>query len=291
MTGLEDLVPAPQDPEATFKTARVISVSGHTLTCDVGGVAVTAIATDSCYPRADDYVVLMVQGAAYTAIGAVGGPVRQSLLTVTDSDATTVTGSLNGVSTTIPKSGSFSVSNGEMCLLHWSARGDRVWALPPEQAATSPGGSGAGAGGGAGGFNSGKTVYSARSMGTYYTTYGRWSTGFARPSATQYGLIFYGTNRFAELRGRTLTSIRAYLPKAAGPTSTISIGGHPYSGASGLPIIGTTTVSRTIGGWVSLPLSLASYLVSAGTGGLWLQTSTGDALVNSGGQIEIGWRL
>jgi hypothetical protein len=130
-------------------------------------------------------------------------------------------------------------------------------------------------------------------MATWFSSYSEWKTGYARPSTTQYGLIFYGASRFKELQGRTLTSIRAYLPKAAGPSSVVSIGGHGYAAPpTSAPIRGTLPVSRQIGGWVSLPLSLATYLVGGfGTGGLFLSLSSGDALISAGGQIEIGWRI
>lgn len=290
MAGLADLIPAPAG--IGFKRARVIAVSGHTLTVDMGG-PVEVPAVDSCTPRPDDTVLLVVEGQTMTAIAVVGGPVRQPTITVTSSTSETVTGLLNGVSTVIPKSGTFTADAADVCPLLWTADGSRVWCLPNEQQETSGPADGGGAGGAPGGVTSGKAVYAARSMSTWFTSYSKWVGGYARPSATQDGLIFYGSGRFRELQGRTLTGIRAYLPKASGPTSTVSIGLHSYSGQpGGAPIYSTLPVSRSIGGWVSLPTSFATALVGGdGTGGLMFGLVSGDALINSGGQIEISWRL
>lgn len=295
MPGLERLIPSSEaaGEQITVKTARVISVTRNVLQVDLGGTAVQAIAVDMCNPRPNDNVVLLIQGATMTAIAVLGGPYRQATITVTADATNTVTGLINGVSTTIPKSSVFTATVGQVCPLLWSADGNRVWCLPNELQATSNPGAGTGAGGSPGGVSSGTSVYSARSMATWYNSYHEWSTGFARPSPTQYGLIFYGAGRFKELQGRKLTSFRAYLPKAAGSTSYVAISIHDYeTRPPHAPISGFSPTVRQIGGWVSLPLVKATELVDgAGTGGLFLGSTSGDALINSGGQIEIGWRL
>lgn len=286
MVEIADLIPVTGEG-LRVKVARVISVSQHNLTVDMGS-AVQVLSADSCNPRPNDYVIVLIDGSRMTAIAATGGPFRQSTIIVTASTSTTVTGLINGVSTTISKSGAFTVSNGQVCPLYWPADGSRAWCLPNEQSATVDPGTGGSAGGGGGSVTEGSTTYAPTSQGTYHPTTGSWQTNAVLfNTGFSVGAYFYGTSRFRELQGRNIRYIRAFLPGSGSPT----VWGHPHgSRPAGAPTQASNAGTRTLGGWVTLPNSLATYLISgSGTGGLSFYGGPGQAQGLPTGQIVIGW--
>lgn len=288
MTSLVDLIPPGVGP--TFKSSKVLTVDGHLLTVDIGG-SVQAFAGDGCNPRPDDTVLLLVDGSTLTAVAVLSGPYRQATVTVTASTSTTVTGLVNGVSKTMPKAGAFTVSNGQVCPLLWSADGARVWAIANEQSATSAPGAGGGGGSNPGGVSQGATTYAAKSSGQYRDATGDWAGGAPTTSPVLTGAFFYGANRFRELQGRTIRYVRAYLPGNGSPT----VWGHPHaSRPGGAPTLAYNAGARAMGGWVNLPTGLGTYLASgSGTGGLAFTLASGLAQIRGlpYGQIEIGWRV
>jgi hypothetical protein len=288
VTALADIIPAPGGP--SFKSAKVLTVSGHTLTVDIGG-SVQAFAGDGCNPRPDDTVLLLVDGATLTAVAVLSGPYRQATITVTSSTSTSVSGVINGVVVNIPKVGAFTVAVGQVCPLLWSADGARVWALANEQSASSAPADGGAGGSNPGGVTQGAQTYAATSSGQYRMATGDWAGGAPTTSPTIKGAFFYGPNRFRELQGRTIRYCRAYLPGSGAPT----VWGHPHaSRPAGAPTLAYNAGARALGGWVSLPVGLASYLVSgSGTGGLAFSVVSGLAQIRGlpYGQIEIGWRI
>jgi hypothetical protein len=221
----------------------------------------------------------------------LSGPYRQSTIVVTSSSATTVSGYINGVLTNLPKAGAFTVAIGGVCPLLWSADGSRVWAIANEQAVTADPGAGSGSGSNPGGVSQGATTYAAVSSGQYRSATGDWAGGSPTSSPTLTGAFFYGASRFRELQGRTVRYCRAYLPGSNAPT----IWGHPHaSRPAGAPTLAYNAGARALGGWVNLPVGLASYLISGtGTGGLAFTTASGLAQISGlpYGQIEIGWRI
>lgn len=278
--GLESLIPP--TPDFRQIIARVISVSGHTLMVDLGG-PVQVLAVDGCNPRPNDSVVILVSASSMTAIAAVGGPYRQSKMTVTANATNTVTGVINGVSTAIPKSGTFTATVGQDIPLFWSADGAIVWALPNEQQATSGPPPGGGSGGTPGGVTTGKSTYPPTSRATWS---GTWHTLAVPVTTSLESVMFYGASRFRELQGRTITQFRAFLPGAG----TVSVFGHPHAGTpGGAPTHGYSAGSVSMGNWVSLPIGLANYLIAgSGTGGIALTGSYN--IVPSGQQLEFSWR-
>ena len=283
-----DLIP-PQGG-ASFRTAKVLTVAGHVLSVDLGG-SVKAFAGDGTNPRPNDTVLLLVDGSTLTAIAVLSGPYRQATITVTASDSSSVTGLINGQSRTVPKAGAFTVSNGAVCPLLWSADGARVWALASEQAATSGPGEGDGGGSNPGGVSQGATTYAPTWSGRWYGgTPAGWSAGAADSGGVTQGAFFYGAGRFRELQGRGIRYCRAFLPGSG----TVTVYGHPHpSRPPGGPTLAYNAGARSVGGWVSLPTGLATYLASgSGNGGLAFTASPVARIQGLPyGQIEIGWRV
>lgn len=293
MADLSDIVPVPT-PGLTAQSARVISISGRTVTVDLGG-PVTIPTLDSCYPVPDQYVWIIGTGTAMIAVGAMGGPYRQATMTVTATNTTTATGIVNGVSGSHAKFGAFTPSIGDVLPLIWSADGNIAWVGPlPGVAYVPPPPSGGGSGGspsggGSGGVTTGTATYAATQAGSFSALSGFQS---GRVNFNADGTYFYGTSRFKELQGRTITGFRVNLagvvPYAVGAGSVFGHGAashgsvSPSHGFSGGSISGT--------GWRPLSLSLAAYLIAGtGTGGLMFTGSGSDAGTPYG-TLQFDWR-
>lgn len=279
MTELADVTAEPA-PGVTFRRARVISVSGHSLTVDMGG-GIQVQALDHVYPVPDQWVLLAVDGQGMTAVGAISGVVRQATLTVTSTNATTATGLLNGVSAAVVKMGSFTPSVGNVLPLVWSADGSRVWVGGPEGAATVAPPAGGGASGGSGAIGASTATYSASSSGTIMpsggTVAGQLALGTSRT-----GFFAFGVSRMNELQGRTLVAGRINLSRISG-AGTVSLTASK-GGA-------TTAQTVTPGGWVALSAGVLSRLVN-GTGATFVYlTGSGSLAGIPAGAVQIDWRL
>jgi hypothetical protein len=284
VTELSDLLAAPSDG-VTTRTARVIAVKGRVLTVDIGG-GIDIPCVDSCNPQPDQVVTILSNGTSMLAVGAMNGTYRQAAVTVQGIATTYVQGLLNGTLRSITKMGSFTPTVGDTLPLIWSADGSGVWAGPPPGAAYVPPPAGGGASGGGGGITSGTASYPATWAGIYTD---HWVSGGVLVSAN--GSYFYGSGRFRELQGRTITGFRAYLPKVIGSAS-YSVFGHSLAGPSGgAPAHGYSAGSASASGWVALPIGLAGYLIAgSGTGGL---TFSGSGVTLQGlpaGTLQFDWR-
>lgn len=292
MTDLTDLLAAPAVGITTL-TARVIKVTGRTLTVDLGGTAagVDIPCVDSCNPQPNQYVLIQSNGTSMMALGAIGGQYRQATVTVTADATNAVTGMLNGRTATITKMGAFTPTVGAVLPLIWSADGSGVWAgATPGAAYVPPAAGDGGTSSGGGTISTGTATYPATYAGVYSSAYG-WASG--DPSITtslSTGGFFYGTSRFRELQGRTITGFRANIVRKGG-SAAMSIYGNPQGSPSGAPSLGYSAGSSSASGWITLPIGLANYLIGgSGTGGLAI-TAVGVALRGLPyGTLQFDWR-
>lgn len=292
MTELADLLPKPGDG-VTVRRARVIDVQGSSLYVDMGG-GITIARLDTCNPIPGQQVYIISEGSSMTAVAAIGGPWRQSTITVTDVSTTDVRGLINGVSTVIPKMGEFTPAVGDVLPLVWSADGGAVWAggkpgleyVPP--APTTPPSSG---GGGTGGttVTTGTSSYPATWAGKYNAGGSGWISGNLYSSFDANG-FFYGASRFRELQGRTITGFRVNLVRVSG-SGAAEVYGNGQAGPSGMPPLSYNAGSVNPGGWVSLPIGLASFMIAGtGTGALILMGSFGQVAGLPYGTLQFDWR-
>lgn len=279
--------------DVRLRTARVMSVSGHDLTVDLGG-GVSVKSIDSCNPVPDQTVLLALFGTSWLAIGIVGGAYRQSTLTVTADNGSTAQGLVNGVSTAVPKTSSAAVTVGDVLPLLWSHDGARVWAITKEQevtvapAAASPSGASTQVGGGRSTSASsvpvqGVAYYSPTRTWTYDNQAGRWLSAVTVIPKVRHGAFFYGLNRFQELQGRQILSCLVFISGG----STRSFYRHNLSSPSGSPSL-TSLGVKYASGWVDLGAAAGSALVSAGTGGVYVNSGGSDI---SGGRLQIAWKI
>lgn len=281
MSELSDLQVVAETP-SPFKTARVISVSGHSLTVDFGsGAGGTVIqSTDSCNPVPDQTVLIAMDGRRPVAVGALGGPYRQATMIATGSSSTTATGVVNGVSKAVTKMGSFTVTNGDELPLIWAPDGSEVWVAAKAGVAYTPPSGGSGGSGGGSTPGSYTTSYAASSSG-WYSNAGA-GNGTLQLASGRTGYFNYGTNRMNELQGKTIVSGRIYLVRSSG-SGSISLRALKGSTFS-------STQSTSAGGWLSLSSAVVSGLV-AGTGATAVRI-TGSGNINGipGGTIQITWK-
>lgn len=289
MTELSDLLAAPSDG-VTSRTARVIAVKGRTLTVDLGG-GIDIPCLDSCNPLPDQYVQIISNGTSMIAISAIGGVYKQATVTVTANATNTVTGVVNGVSKVITKMGAFTPAVGDTLPLIWAADGSAVWAGATPGAAYVPPPAGGGGTGGGGGITSGTTTYPVSSTSTY-TASGGWLTGGGTgQSDTTTGLFCYGSGRFRELQGRTIRGFRINIARNIG-SGTINFYTHAYgTHPSGAPALSNGPVGRGGSGWISLPVSMANWLIAgSGTGGIAIYGLPFLALFGSPyGALQFDW--
>lgn len=293
MTGLEALI-TPTGPVPEYRTAKVLSVSGRSLTVDMGGPIVVP-SLNSCNPQPGQSVGVLIYGpASMVAVGVAGGAYKQATLTATASTTTTVTGVLNGSSTVVPKIGAFTVTNGDVLPLMWSADGSGVWVLAQPGSAYVPpdssGGGGStppsGGGGTSGGTSTYTSTYYATASGTHLTSdisgNLNFNTTFFLTSGA-YGYFRYGLGRMRELRNRTLISGRIYLPRLSGSGSVnLSVTGNPGSNLT------------STGGWAALGFSRVVELVNvpsiAQTQVQLVASSVGALKGVPAGTIQITWK-
>lgn len=286
MSELSDLFAAPSSTVST-RRARVISVSGRNLVVDLGG-AVTIPAVASCNPVPDQSVLIAVEGSSMTAIAAIGGVNRQATLTATSSTTTTVTGLLNGASRAVTKAGAFTVTAGDELPLLWAADGSDVWVLGKAGVPYVPPPSGGGGGGG-GGVKSGTATYAATWSGSRESA-GSWQSGSLRLGSTRMGGFFYGSSRFRELQGRTITGFRVNIVRASGGGS-VSVFSVSNSGPGAVSLPDGPTASVSPGGWRSLPIGMANWMISgSGTGGLVIPGGSGTLRGLPYGTLQFDWR-
>ncbi|WP_193510490.1 hypothetical protein [Cryobacterium sp. BB736] len=294
MTELADLLPHDRGSEfVAFRRGRVISVSGRRVKVDLGTLEITVPAADSCYPVPEQTVLLSVEGSTMTAIAALGGTNKQPTVIVSSSTSTTVTGTVNGVSRVMPKAGLFDVVAGDELPLFWAADGSTAWVggkagvpyIPP------PEGGGGGGGGGGGTITTGTATYPVTGVGTYSNGTGSWiSTSTVRQGSGISGAWFYGGSRFRELQGRTITGFRINISREAGG-DTLNFYTHGHSSRpGGAPGLSNGPVGRGGSGWISLPTSMANWLISgSGTGGLAISGAPAGTL-SSLGTLQFDWR-
>lgn len=285
MTELADLIPSPkEEAQRQFRRARVISVSGRSLTVDLdsgaGGAVIPSV--DSCNPVPDQWVLILVDGSTMLAVAALNGVYRQPTLIAISDQTATVTGLVNGVSTAVTKVGTFTAVAGEEFPLVWSADGSGVWVLAKAGAAyTPPPPSGGGGGGGGGTPSSYTTNYSATSSGWFSSTGGA-GNGTLMLAAGRTGYFNYGTNRMNELQGRTLLSGRIYLVRSSGSGS---VSARALKGG-----VFSSTATLSPGGWLTLPPAVVAHLV-AGSGATAMRlTGSGNISGIPAGTIQITWR-
>lgn len=267
MAELSDL--APEVPAGlSVRRARVISIAGRSLTVDLGGPIVVQ-ALDSCNPIPNQFVYLIGEGTSFTAIAAVGGAPRQSTITVTVDGPSGVAGLVNGVLVTVAKVGAFTATVGDVLPLFWSADGSGVWAGQKGSSAYVPPPSGSGSGGSPGGVTSGTSTYSVSGSSTYISQFASWGGPTVIQDDGWYGLFFYGGGRFKELQGRTISGFRINISRMNG-SGTLNFYTHGYgSQPSGAPSISNGPIGRGGSGWISLPTSMANWLIAgSGSGGL-----------------------
>lgn len=280
-----------------LRTARVISVNRGTVVVDLGG-PVSVKTTDGCNPVPNQTVILALIGESIYALGALNGPYRQATITATSSTSTTVTGLINGVSVTIPKTSTATVIAGEVLPILWSADGFQLWAISKEAAVTVPppvvgapsSGGGSGGGGGTGGtvvtVQRGTSFYSPTEIATYNLLTSSWGRFAPNISANKAGAFFYGNRRFAELQGRTIEGCWISLSGGGARSASRHNRAGAVNGSTGVVAgLGTITAS----GAVDLGTAVGSALVAGtGTGGIYLGSGV-NAI--SGGRLQFNWRI
>jgi hypothetical protein len=280
VTDLADLIP--DSGGVSFRRGRVISLSGRSLTVDLGageaGIIIPSL--DSCNPVPNQWVLIMVDGSSMVAVGALNGAYRQPTLIATSNQTSTVTGLLNGVSTAVTKVGSFTASAGEEFPLVWSADGSGVWVLAKAGAAYVPPPSGGGGTGGGGGTTPSSYTTNYPATKSHWFAPGRGGGGLYLDKGT--GVLDYGTNRMNELQGRTILSGRVLLERLSG-SGTVVVAVYKGSLQSG-----SDGVSPS--GWVNLNLARVAQLVN-GTGATSLYLTGGGQLKGTpSGTVQIRWR-
>jgi len=273
VASLSDIVP--EVPAGlTVRRARVISIAGRSLTVDLGGPIVVQ-SLGACYPRPDQFVYMIGEGSSFTAIGVVNDVPRQATITVTADATNVVTGLVNGISVPITKMGAYTAAVGDTLPLIWAADGSGVWAGAKPGAAYVPPPSGGGSGGSPGGVTSGTSTYALTGAGLYNSFVGGWLNSPAlNQSSDTTGLMFYGAGRFRELQGRTIRGFRVNVSRNGG-TGNLNFYTHAYgSQPGGAPSLSNGPVARAGSGLISLPVSMANYLIAgSGTGGLAISGS------------------
>jgi len=282
VASLSDIVP--EVPAGlTVRRARVISISGRSLTVDMGGPIVVQ-SLGACYPRPDQFVYMIGEGSSFTAIGVVNDVPRQATITVTADATNVVTGLVNGISVPITKMGAYTAAVGDTLPLIWAADGSGVWAGAKPGAAYVPPPSGGGSGGSPGGVTSGTSTYAPTYSGSYIAA--QWWPGSV---GGFFAGFFYGAGRFRELQGRTIRGFRANLTRQNG-SGSIPVYGNPQSGPSGVPSKDYSAGSVNPSGWTNLPIGLASYLIGgSGTGAIILEPGQGTLNGAPYGALQFDW--
>lgn len=284
MTELSDLLTAPADG-VTTRTARVIAVKGRVLTVDIGG-GIDIPCVDSCNPLPDQVVSILSNGTSMLAISAMNGAYKQATVTVTANATNTVTGVVNGVSKVITKMGAFTPAVGDTLPLIWAADGSAVWAGATPGAAYVPPPAGGGGTGGGGGVTTGTATYPATWAGTYNSD---WTSG-GLVGGGGAGAYFYGSGRFRELQGRTITGFRINLLRSSG-SGSVPVYGNGQSGPSGSPPLSYSAGSVGTSGYSGLPVGLANYLIGgSGTGAIIISGFTGILRGLPYGTLQFDWR-
>ena len=277
--------------DSVFRSARVISIAGRTLTVDMGGPVVVQ-SLDSCNPLPDQYV--LIADGKY-AVGAIAGEYRQATILLTTHSTNQVGGLVNGVYRGVSKLGNFTPTVGDVLPLFWSADGSGLWAgdkpglayVPPPVTGGSSGtgggtSTGGGSTGGGGIVTTGTATYTALASG-YFNDAGRRIDGnlYLNDSSDD-GFYVYGHNRMNELQGRSIQWGTISMPRYSGSGTVL---------LESLKANSTSTLSVSPGSTVGLSGAFLSNLIN-GSGGTQVRAISGSGVIRGipYGTIRIGWR-